>query len=140
MAQIGLLDFVTEWVSAGDGAAEQQKDTKQEFHNPAYARVCRTSHNSNMIYCIAHTHTQEQGNKQQRGNKKNNRERTYNCMCLRADSTNRKQTMTPCNRLTYHVPFEMVTKQRSCDKTAEQALLSLWIYQPEWGWGGRHLV
>lgn len=36
--------------------------------------------------------------------------------------------MTACAglRLTYHVPFEMVTEQRSCDKKPEQALLSLW--------------
>lgn len=30
-------------------------------------------------------------------------------------------------RLTYYVPFEMVTKHRSCDKKPEQALLSLWL-------------
>lgn len=30
-------------------------------------------------------------------------------------------------RLTYNVPFEMVTEQRSCDKKPEQALLSLWL-------------
>lgn len=35
--------------------------------------------------------------------------------------------MTAYERLTYYVPFEMVTKQRPYDKKPEQALLSLWL-------------
>ena len=38
-----------------------------------------------------------------------------------------RDLIKPFERLAYYVPFEMVTRQRSCDKKPEQAALSLWL-------------
>lgn len=133
----------------------QLKDTNQEFHNLSCAHVfpsisrCLSPlkvdygtyiHTSDLIFrlstntCEAHTKTNKGGGNEQQGrHNKITRHQTgwiRECMYSLKDLITEKKEVwqhTIRLRLTYCVPFQTVTKQRSCHKKPEQALLSLWL-------------